>query len=202
MTFTVVMLLLQAVTNKKTTVSELHSIYNPASCPLAEGDIVFRKGSSLVSSLVLLNDRSTDFSHVGIVCKHDGALCIIHAVPGEADANGREVVKCESPESFFDPAKAQKIAITTLKDASDDMRHKAANIALEYFKQNIPFDGAMDFKSDDKLYCTELVWKAWLKAGINITQNKFQLLKLNLMNDSIILPGHILHSPLITQIYP
>jgi len=201
MTFTVVILLLHALANQ-TEIPAIHSLYNPADCPLSEGDIVFRKGHSLVSSLVLLNDRSTDFSHVGIVCKLDGELYIIHAVPGEPDADGKEVVKCERPEAFFDPGKARNIAITTLTFASETLRHKAAITALDYFKRKVPFDGAMDFKTDDKLYCTELVWKAWLKAGINITQNQFQLLKYSLVNDSIILPGHILHSPLVTQIYP
>jgi hypothetical protein len=201
MTFTVVLLLLHALANK-TEIPVIHSLYNPADCPLSEGDIVFRKGQSLVSSLVLLNDRSTEFSHVGIVCKLNSELYIIHAVPGEPDADGKEVVKCERPEAFFDPGKARSIAVVRVKGTTEVMRKEAAHAALAYFEQKLPFDGAINFKTDDKLYCTELVWKAWLKAGINITQNQFKLLKFNLVNDSIILPGHIMHSPLITQIYP
>ncbi|MDD3742006.1 MAG: YiiX/YebB-like N1pC/P60 family cysteine hydrolase [Lentimicrobiaceae bacterium] len=170
MASTVVMMILHASLNY-TQISDTHSCYNPAECPLSEGDIVFRKGQSLVSTLVLLNDRSTDFSHVGIVCKKDGEMVIVHAVPGEPDEHGNEVVRCDSPEDFFDPGKARKLAVVTLTDASASKKHKAANSALEFFKQKIPFDGAMDFKTDDKLYCTELVWKAWLKAGINITQD-------------------------------
>jgi hypothetical protein len=201
MTFTVVLLLVHALANNRASPLVQH-VYNPLDYPLSEGDIVFRKGQSLVSNLVLLNDRSTDFSHVGIVCKLNGECHIIHAVPGEPDVEGKQVIKCDSPEEFFNPHKAQKFAIARLKLASETLRHKAATTAIEYFRQKLPFDGALDFKTDDKLYCTELVWKAWLKAGINITQNQFQPLKFNVVNDSIILPGHIFHSPLVTQIYP
>lgn len=201
MIITVLLLLMNALANK-TAPPLLVSQYNPSTCPLSEGDIVFRRGQSLISSMVLLNDKSTPFSHVGIVCRQQGQLCIVHAVPGEPDETGKELVKCESPEAFFDPEKARDIAVVRIKEADGAARHKAALAALGYFEQKLPFDGAMNYKTDDKLYCTELVWKAWLKADINITQNQFKLLKFNIINDRIILPGHLLHSPLTTQIYP
>lgn len=78
----------------------------------------------------------------------------------------------------------------------------AGQKALGYYEMGLPFDKAFDFRNDDKLYCTELVWKAYLAAGINLTNGKFYVLTMNLVADSIILPGQFLESELLTQIYP
>ena len=169
---------------------------------LHEGDIVFRKGRSLVSTIVLMNDPGTDYSHVGMVCLIKGAPFIVHAVPGEPDENGDELVKCDTPREFLSSEKASRFAICRMTSDTADCPVKAAQTALSYFKARIPFDKAFDIKTDNKLYCTELVWKAYLATGINITGNQFHQLKLGFPADSLILPGHILNSELLTKIYP
>ena len=169
---------------------------------LCEGDLIFRKGRSLVSTVVLLNDRSSKYSHVGIVAFKNNELFIVHAVPGEPDANGDEEVKCDTPSDFLDSEKASLFAVFRLAEDENHLAKFAAQKALDYYEMGLPFDKALDFRDDDKLYCTELVWKAYLAAGINLTRNKFHVLKLNLLADSIILPGHFIESELLTRVYP
>lgn len=169
---------------------------------IKDGDIIFRKGRSLVSSIVMLNDKETDYSHVGICCKTDNEMFVIHAVPGEPDEQGNEKIRCDKLSEFLTPDKASIFAFYRLTcDTSGIAAASAAN-AMAYYRAGLPFDKALNFRSDDKLYCTELVWKAYLKSGINITGNQFKKLNLNILTDSIILPGHIQNSALLTKIYP
>lgn len=169
---------------------------------LLEGDLIFRKGRSLVSTVVLMNDRASAFSHVGIVSFKNGEAFVVHAVPGEPDENGDEKVKCDTPVDFLDEEKASLFAIFRLADEDQYKAKVAAHMAMDYYEMGLAFDKGLDFRSNDKLYCTELVWKAYLKAGINLTNNKFHVLSLKLIADSIILPGQFIESRLLKQIYP
>lgn len=169
---------------------------------LCEGDLVFRKGRSLVSTVVLMNDRASSYSHVGIVAFKNGEPFVVHAVPGETDGNGEEKVKCDVPVDFLDFEKASLFAVFRLADNEKHQAEIAAQTAMDYYEMGLLFDKALDFRSDDKLYCTELVWKAYLKAGINLTGNEFHVLSLKLIADSIILPGQFVESELLIQIYP
>lgn len=169
---------------------------------LLEGDLIFRKGRSLVSTVVLMNDRSSAYSHVGIVAFKNGEPFIVHAVPGEPDECGEEKVKCDTPVDFLNEEKASLFAIYRLAEGDNDKVKVAAHEAMNYYETGLPFDKGLDFRSDDKLYCTELVWKAYLKAGVNLTGNKFHVLSLKLIADSIILPGQFIESEFLTQVYP
>lgn len=169
---------------------------------LCEGDLVFRKGRSLVSTVVLMNDHASAYSHVGIVVIMNGEPFIVHAVPGEPDENGEEKVKCDTPVDFLDDEKASLFAVFRLAEDEKHLAEMAAKKSMEYYDMGLPFDKALDFKSEDKLYCTELVWKAYLEAGINLTGNKFHALTLNFLADSVILPGQLIESKLLTQVYP
>lgn len=167
-----------------------------------DGDIIFRKGRSLISSIVMLNDKETEYSHVGICCKTDNEMFVIHAVPGEPDEQGNEKIRCDKLSEFLTPDKASIFAFYRLTcDTSGIAAASAAN-AMAYYRAGLPFDKALNFRNDDKLYCTELVWKAYLKSGVNITGNQFKKLNLNILTDSLILPGHIQNSALLTKIYP
>lgn len=177
---------------------------NPEICmpDLRDGDLVFRKGRSLVSRIVLIKDAKTDYSHIGIIAFIGPEPFVIHAVPGEPGENGEEVVKCESPEDFLSTEKASKFVVYRLAQDTIGYGRLAACKALEYYHEKLPFDKAMNFRTDDKLYCTELVWKAYLSAGINITDNKFHLISFSLFTDSLIMPSQIIENMSLTQIYP
>lgn len=169
---------------------------------LKDGDLIFRKGRSMISRIVLMNDTKTDYSHIGIVAILENVPFVIHAVPGEPNEKGEELVKCDLPENFLSFEKASKFAVYRLKEDSVRCSYFAAQKALEFYYAKLPFDKAMNFRTDDKLYCTELVWKAYLSAGINITDNKFHLINFSLFTDSLIMPSQIIENMSLMQIYP
>ena len=168
---------------------------------LKDGDIICRKGRSLVSAVVMMNDPSTAYSHVGIVVIIDGEPFVVHAVPGESDKNGEEKVRCEKTTDFINRKKASRYAVYRLSNDTAGYSAQAASKAMEYYLDNLDFDKAFDIKSDDRLYCTELVWKAFLASGINLTGNRFARLSMNLLADSLVLPGQLLNSGLLKEIY-
>ncbi|MGV8111602.1 MAG: YiiX/YebB-like N1pC/P60 family cysteine hydrolase [Lentimicrobium sp.] len=174
---------------------------SPALPALNDGDIIFRKGRSLVSAVVMMNDPTTAFSHVGIVVHRDGEPFIIHAVPGEPDENGDEKVRCDKTADFISHDKASRYAVYRLCSDTAGFSARAASKAMEYYHEKLAFDKAFNIKSDDRLYCTELVWKAYLSSGINLTGSHFTRLSMNFLADSLILPGQLLNSSLLKEIH-
>jgi len=168
---------------------------------VCSGDIIFRRGRSLVSTVVLLNDRESPFSHTGIVSLEGGIPYVIHAVPGEPDTNGEERVKRDLLTEFLTPEKAARFAVFRLKNGDPDAVFQAAATAEGYYQNRLAFDKAFSIRSDDRLYCTELVWKAYLSAGLNLTGNRFARTNASFIADSLILPGHILKSSLLYEVY-
>ena len=73
----------------------------PDGLELAEGDIVFRRGTGLMSHTVVAADGGK-YSHMGIVVDSAGVKMVVHAVPDEPDFPGDvDRVKMELPSKFF-----------------------------------------------------------------------------------------------------
>ena len=92
------------------------------------GDLVFRRGTTLLSFAVLAADRGAAYSHVGIVWKRDdGAAWVVHAAPGEEETAGG--VRAEPLDAFVRGGAASGFAIYRL-DAPAGLRRAAADAAL------------------------------------------------------------------------
>lgn len=81
----------------------------PDKASIKDGDIVLRKGTGFTSHAVAFADKSSDYSHCGIVMIKDGKPMVIHAVPDEPDFDGdKDRVKMEPLEKFFSSIRASK----------------------------------------------------------------------------------------------
>lgn len=181
------------VNSKKETLIVLNSSL------LKNGDIVFRKGRGFISQMVLLADRQSPFSHTGIIIKKKFDLFVLHAVPDESD-DGTDKIKLESLSNFLSSKKTEAAVVYRLKDDSTNISDKASRKAEEYLKENVLFDSALDLSTEDKLYCTELVWKAFKYAGIDLIDGKFDHLNAPLGSGNYIFPSRLLGSKHLTQI--
>ncbi len=83
----------------------------PADFPyelLREGDLVFRRGTGLVSKVVIAADKGGSYSHIGIIVKEDSMWKVVHAVPGEPDYKGDpDRIKMEDLSQFFQKERAK-----------------------------------------------------------------------------------------------
>lgn len=169
---------------------------------LRDGDILFRRGKEAVSEVVLGLDTRSVFSHVGIVVFRAGEACVVHAVPAEAEGE-EDAVKLEPVSRFLAADRSSGMAVYRLHEASDHTSGSppklAAREALRLAQANTPFDNAFDLNTPDLLYCTELIWHVFRKAGIDLApkppSKRFQL-----WSGRYILPSTLQASPLIKRV--
>ncbi|MBZ8180864.1 YiiX/YebB-like N1pC/P60 family cysteine hydrolase [Oscillatoria salina] len=163
------------------------------------GDIIFRGGNSLLSQAVTSADAGSPFSHVGLVKIIGDRPFVIHASTGETFDDG--TVKIDSLEAFLAKDNASVVAIYRLQVSEATISQLAAEIATSYAQENLAFDAEFDLTTPDKLYCTELIWRAYLTAGIDLTDGKFDKLQLPMRQGEYLLPSRLLSSQYLKQVY-
>ena len=167
-----------------------------------EGDIVFRRGIGTKSNMVSHADKKGIYSHVGIVVKQDSVFMVIHITPGERENGDTEDrIKIELPEHFFSFKRAQLGAMIRLKD-SLEYGVSAAREAHQLLQKGILFDHDYSLENSDKMYCTELIWQAYLSAGKDITQGRRSRIEnMPLFSGTYIFPSDIFDNDEFTLIY-
>jgi hypothetical protein len=159
---------------------------------LSNGDLIFRRGRSVESYAVYITDEHKGFSHVGIICFENGDPFVIHAVPGE---NGEEpaYIKKEKIVDFLNSKKVSHYAIFR-PGFPVAINKSAAMNALQFYYKKLTFDNQYDLNTDDKLYCTELVIKAFRKTNFNIGEFPVTELNFGFEKKRLFLPGNILEN--------
>lgn len=165
---------------------------------LQNGDLIFRKGRSIESFTVYLADEEKAFSHVGMVYLLNGKPQIIHAVPGES-GNRPEWIKMENPEHFLAPEKASAFAIYRSKYSSGELSEVAYQAFL-FYKKKYLFDNNYSLETDDKLYCTELVLKAFRNAGLPLSGIEQSRLHFLLGEHDLVMPGTLIRNPSFSKV--
>ncbi|MBL3538993.1 YiiX/YebB-like N1pC/P60 family cysteine hydrolase [Aminivibrio sp.] len=126
------------------------------------GDIIFVNGKSWRSKALLFFFKSpADYFHSGMVRWSGGVPYVVHASP-ESDW-----VEMEPLAEFLSPFEIERAAVYRLKGKKKDAG-RASGEALEFFLEKRSFDGSFDKHDEEALYCTELIWKACEKAGIDL----------------------------------
>lgn len=128
--------------------------------PLREGDIVFQSFPSSQTKAIQLATNSR-FSHVGMILRHNGKLMVYEAVGP---------VKFTSVDSWIGRDGDRHFLAKRLKNADKVLNRenlaKLRTAALAF--EGRPYDFGFNW-SDDKLYCSELVWKSFHRAlGIDV----------------------------------
>jgi hypothetical protein len=160
---------------------------------IQNGDIIFRRGYSTESQAVILTDRKSRFSHVGIICIENGIPFVIHAVPGE-NKGKPDFIKKEKLTEFLNPEKASEFAIYR-SDFSEEIKNRAVVNAIQFFKNKLTFDDKYDFTSDEQLYCTELILKAFQSDSFKSLTIQSTSLNFIFGKLDVILPGNIIENP-------
>ncbi|MCP5536210.1 MAG: peptidoglycan peptidase [Akkermansiaceae bacterium] len=128
---------------------------------LQNGDIVFQETGSQQAKAIKAATNSR-WTHVGLVFFRDGQPMVIEAVqPVRITPLSNFIAR--NPESFY---------AMRLKTAHQHITPEAIRKAEHYCNQQLGKNYDSLFRwSDEKIYCSELVWKAYKEAaGIELCQ--------------------------------
>ena len=165
---------------------------------LQAGDLVFRRGESLTSRMVLTADPRSAYSHVGILYLGEDGPLVVHAIPGD-DFDAPTPLRVEPLASFTEAASA--VGVHRLGEADAAVyAEDAARIALSYARDSVLFDVGFSLQSPEAMYCTELVWRAYREAGLDLVDGVFDDLRIPLGEGPYILPSSLLDSPYLTNV--
>jgi hypothetical protein len=109
--------------------------------------------------------------HAGIAARGpDGAIGIVHA--GGSPVEGAAKVRWETLAAFI--AEADRVDI--LRPRDEALAARGAAVAASY--QGLTFDSDFTLDTPDRLYCTELIWRALSAAsGRDIVPEKTRVLE-------------------------
>lgn len=154
---------------------------------LQDGDVILRRGTDVVSRAILTSDTGSNYSHVGLIMMQHNQAYVLHAIPAEAVGEG-DKVKVEPLAVFISPGRSLAVAVLRLKNNAK----ARGKLAVDYAQSRIgaPFDFSFDGKDENNLYCTELVWRAYEAAGVQIV-NATRLISVPMLASNVVPPSAI-----------
>ncbi|MDK3159681.1 YiiX/YebB-like N1pC/P60 family cysteine hydrolase [Kamptonema cortianum] len=155
---------------------------------LSNGDLLFRAGRGWRSEMVRSASGSA-LTHVGIVEVSKGRrVFVIHAAPPEGKQGGQ--VRRETFQKFV----ASDVATTVVAyrpDHDPETLHKVVVEAREFWERSVAFDNDFDLSSAQSVYCSELIWRAFANAGVDVSVIQTQV-HMPGMTKSYIMPADII----------
>lgn len=145
----------------------------PDESRISTGDLIFREGLSNRSRMVRLLDSETSLTHVGLIDKRDGATLVVHIEPGGFE--GVSTVRREKLETFLEPHRADAFEVVHVVHADATLGERAVAEALEFQARGVVFDHDAKLSTEHEMYCTELVWKAYRHAGLDLIDGSFSV---------------------------
>lgn len=125
---------------------------------LQDGDLVMRSDNDF-ESLTLQNFSDSDrtYSHAGIAFKENGQFMVYHSMTGSENPSG--LVRKDPFDSFVSPERKTGFGIFRY-GVSGEEKEKLHAVLKENISKKIPFDVTFSLRTDDSLYCSEMIYKA------------------------------------------
>lgn len=137
-----------------------HSSVSPVEVPvreIREGDLIFREGKGVISeAMKRLSLKDSRYSHAGIIHFLNDEPYVIHAMGGEYNPLGK--IRIEKLSAFCTPEICYGFGIYRTDFTSAEIQ-QFIRVAEDFRQKQLIFDTDFDLDSDDKLYCTELIYK-------------------------------------------
>jgi hypothetical protein len=129
---------------------------------LKDGDLVERTDDDFVSeTLREMSTTDKTYSHCGFAFFEDGQWVIYNNMAGEE--NKKEQMMRQPFDSFVSPDKKTGFGIFryNINDSETSRLHRITKLN---FDQGLKFDKTFDLKTDDKMYCAEMIYKFLISA--------------------------------------
>jgi hypothetical protein len=147
---------------------------------IATGDLIVRTGNDFTSeSLRSLNQRDKTYSHCGIASIENDSIFVYHALGGEF--NPDQKIRKDKYEVFTEPYSNRGIGIYRYQLLQSEIKDLMLTVK-KLHQMGIMFDMKFDLKSNDRMYCAEFVYKAYVmstagKLQFNTSRiNKFEFI--------------------------
>lgn len=135
---------------------------------LQNGCIVLRTGNDVISSMFAqFNKQNKTYSHCGIAYLEDAKWYVYHSIGGEDNPNA--ILRRDSYETFVRASHNFGFGICKM-DITKAEVDSIKKTVLHFYAQHVPFDMQFDLATTDKLYCAELIFKAF---HLGLKQNNF-----------------------------
>ena len=144
---------------------DILTFINENKAKIKDGDLVERSDDDLVSqSLRGMSQTDKTYSHSGIAFIENGNVFIYDNMAGVE--NKSEQMMRESFDSFVSPSRKDGFGIFRY-NLTDTERVRLHEIIKNLYAEKLLFDKSFDLKTDDKQYCSEMIYKALKKATGN-----------------------------------
>lgn len=152
---------------------------------IESGDLIFRRTQSIEGNIAVFLG-SGKYSHVGIISAEDQGIFVIHVVPSFPST-----VRKDTLLEFI----SDSVAFSIYRVDTSPERKKIATFFANSWVGNKYFDIDFDIKDNTKLYCTELVYNAYKKAGLDLVDGKYDIANLPIVGRrEVIFPSTIINS--------
>lgn len=136
---------------------------------IKSGDLILRNGRDFSSEQVReMSKEDKSYSHGGIAIVENGEILIYHVEPDFYYKNDK--VRKEPLDSFISINHNKGFAL-----ARYDLKEEEVKGLLQYmetqYQNKVSFDIGFDLRSNDKMYCSEMIMKGLRES----TQNRIQI---------------------------
>lgn len=152
------------ISDKQTADDAFRSIFQ-AKKSVKQGDLILRTGKDFTSDMMRrlsLTDKT--YSHCGIASLEHDTLFVYHAIGGEWNPNQK--LRRDPFEFFCNPYENKGFGIFRY-NLHNTGSGSLLTVVKNFYSAGIRFDMKFDLASDDRMYCSEFVYKAIKKATKN-----------------------------------
>ena len=126
---------------------------------LSEACIVLRRGNDVISDMFSqFNRTDKTFSHCGVAFNENGRWYIYHSIGGEDNPDA--VLRKEPFDSFVRKECNHGFGITKVNITNLEAK-EIKQVVTDFYSKKIPFDMQFDLQTDERLYCAEMIYKAF-----------------------------------------
>ena len=130
-----------------------------------QGDLIVRTGKDFTSETMRqLSAKDKTYSHCGIASIEHDSLFVYHSIGGEWNPNQK--LRRDPFEIFCNPYENRGFGIFRYKLTPKE-NARLISIVHTLYTLGIMFDIQFDLASDDRMYCSEFVYKAVEQASHN-----------------------------------
>ena len=164
------------------------------------GYLIFLKGHTIRSKLLYAFTNNDKYSHVGILIQYKNELHVVHANPDKGTV-ARDAVIAEHVNNFIKNASPSFLLVLRMKRRDPILFNKVKQFILYHLENHTRFDHSFLLSTDEYMYCTELIFKAFRFVGIDLIEGKFDYVDTPIVTGDVVLPESIINSRFFDKVF-